>query len=182
LESISSVASFFLSRIDVLIDPLLEKNMAEKSPIAGVAGSLRGEVAIASAKIAYQMWKEIVAGERFQRLADRGASPQRVLWASTSTKNPAYNDVKYVEALIGPKTVDTVPLETLNAYRDHGKPDLRLEQGVEEARRSLRRLSEVGIDLDQVTQQLEDEAVTKFVTPFDNLMKTLEAKRNAAQG
>lgn len=182
LESISSVASFFLSRIDVLIDPLLEKKSAEKIPASGVAGSLRGEVAIASAKIAYQMWKEIMAGERFQRLAARGARPQRVLWASTGTKNPAYNDVKYLEALIGPETVNTVPLETLSAYRDHGNPDLRLELGVEDAGRCLRRLSEVGIDLDAVTQQLEDEAVTKFVKPFDSLMKTLEEKRIAAQG
>jgi len=123
-----------------------------------------------------------MAGERFQSLGARGAHPQRVLWASTGTKNPAYNDVKYLEALIGPETVNTVPLETLSAYRDHGDPDLRLELGVEDAGRCLRRLSEVGIDLDAVTQQLEDEAVTKFVKPFDSLMKTLQQKRIAAQG
>jgi transaldolase len=181
LKGISSVASFFLSRIDVLIDPLLEKKSAEKSRVSEVARSLRGEVAIASAKIAYQMWKEMMAGERFQRLAARGARPQRVLWASTGTKNPAYSDVKYLEALIGPETVNTVPLETLKAYRDHGNPDLRLELGVDDAGRCLRRLTEVGIDLDAVTGQLEDEAVIKFVKPFDSLMKTLEEKRIAAQ-
>jgi transaldolase len=182
LENISSVASFFLSRIDVLVDPLLEKLSAEKSPTSEVAGSLRGEVAIASAKIAYQMWKEMMSGERFRRLADHGARPQRVLWASTGTKNPAYSDVKYVEALIGPATVNTVPLETLNAYRDHGNPDLRLELEVDDAGRCLERLSKLGIDLDAVTKQLEDEAVIKFVKPFDSLMKALEEKRIAAQG
>jgi transaldolase len=182
LEGVSSVASFFLSRINVLIDPLLENKSAEESPASAVAGSLRGEVAIASAKIACQTWKEMMAGERFQSLGARGAHLQRVLWASTGTKNPAYNDVKYLEALIGPETVNTAPLETLSAYRDHGNPDLRLELGVEDTGRCLRRLSEVGIDLDAVTQQLEDEAVTKFVKPFDSLMKTLQQKRIAAQG
>lgn len=181
LHSISSVASFFLSRIDVLVDPLLEKKSAESDPASEVAGALRGEVAIASAKIAYQMWKEMMAGERFQRLAARGACPQRVLWASTGTKNPAYSDVKYLDALIGPETVNTVPLETLTAYRDHGNPDLRLELGVDDAGRALRRLGELGFDLDAVTQQLEDEAVTKFVKPFESLLKTLEQKRGAAQ-
>jgi transaldolase len=139
---------------------------------------LRGEAAIASAKVAYGIWKEIYAGRRFQRLAAMGALPQRLLWASTSTKDPAYSDVKYVEALIGPDTVNTVPLETLNAYRDHGKPALRLEEGIDEARLCLARLAEAGIDLAAVTQKLEDEGVEKFVKPFDKLLETLEKKRS----
>ena len=103
----------------------------------------------------------------------RGARAQRLLWASTSTKNPAYSDVKYVEALIGSDTVNTVPLETLDAYRDHGEPQPRLGQGLDEARAVLQHLPELGINLDAVTQQLEDEGVEKFVKPFDKLMETL---------
>lgn len=182
LKSVASVASFFLSRIDVLTDALLEKKVAERGPVADLAGSLRGEVAIASARMAYQIWKEIFADERFQRLAACGAHPQRVLWASTGTKNPDYSDVKYVEALIGPQTVNTLPLETLSAYRDHGNPASRLEEGTVEARHCLERLAKAGIDLDAVTEQLENEGVEKFVKPFDSLMKTLEQKRSAAQG
>lgn len=182
LNTVVSVASFFLSRIDVLIDSMLEKKLAEGSPVTDFAGLLRGEVAIASAKIAYQMWKENFAGQRFLRLAAGGANPQRVLWASTSTKNPAYSDLKYVEALIGPETVNTVPLETLNAYRNHGNPARRLEESVEAARQCLKRLAEVGIDLNAITQQLEDEGVEKFVKPFDKLMRTLAEKCKSAQG
>ena len=181
LKTVASVASFFLSRIDVLIDPLLDKKPAEGGPGSELAGSLRGEVAIASAKIAYQMWKEIFSCERFQRLAALGARPQRVLWASTSTKNPAYSDVKYVEALIGPETVNTLPLETLDAYRDHGNPLSRLENGLEKAYSCLKNLAEAGIDLDAATQQLEDEGVVKFVRPYDSLLNTLEQKRNEAR-
>lgn len=180
LERVASVASFFLSRIDVLVDAQLEKEMAGGGQVADLAGSLRGETAIASAKIAYQMWKELFSGERFHRLTAHGARTQRVLWASTSTKNPAYSDVKYVEALIEPETVNTIPLETLKAYRDHGNPALRLAEGVDEAHRCLKHLAEVGIDLEAVTQQLENEGVEKFVKPFDSLMKTLEQKRTAA--
>lgn len=181
LERISSVASFFLSRIDVLVDPLLEKKLQEGGRTADTASMLVGKVAIASAKAAYQFYKEIHNGERFRKLASGGARPQRVLWASTSTKNPAYSDVKYVEALIGPDTINTVPLETLAAYRDHGNPALRLETDLEEAMRVLKRLSEAGVDLDAVTAQLENEGIEKFVKPFDKLMQTLERKRNPAE-
>jgi len=126
--------------------------------------------------MAYQIFKEIFGSDRFRKLAARGARAQRLLWASTSTKNPDYSDVKYVEALIGPDTVDTAPLETLDAYRDHGEPEARLEQGVEEARRVLERLPELGIDIDKVTRQLEDEGVEKFNKPFDKLMEALTQK------
>jgi transaldolase len=125
----------------------------------------------------YEIYKEIFASERFRKLKAQGARTQRLLWASTSTKNPAYNDLKYVEALIGPETVDTVPLETLASYRDHGDPALRLADGVANASRTLRRLGEVGIDLDATTQQLEDEGVRKFAEAFDVLIKTLKEKQ-----
>jgi transaldolase/glucose-6-phosphate isomerase len=180
IDHIASVASFFLSRIDVLIDPMLEKQMKDKETEAERAANLLGKVAVASAKIAYQIYKEIFSSERFSKLVGRGAQPQRVLWASTSTKNPNYPDVKYVEPLIGPETVNTLPQETLHAYRDHGDPALRVEEGLEEAHQVLRQLAEVGIDIDQVTQQLEDEGVEKFNKPYDSLMETLKTKRAAA--
>jgi transaldolase/glucose-6-phosphate isomerase len=180
VEGIASVASFFLSRIDVLVDPMLEKLMHGDGPRAELAARLHGQVAIASAKVAYQIYKEVFGSERFRKLAGRGAHPQRLLWASTSTKNPSYSDVKYVEALIGPQTVNTIPQETLNAYHDHGDPASRLEDGLDLAREVLDCLAEVDIDIDRVTQQLEDEGVDKFVKPFDRLMDTLKKERKAA--
>jgi transaldolase len=173
VQHVASVASFFVSRIDSLLDPQLEKLSARRGKEADIAKSAQGQVAIASAKMAYQIYKEIFASQRFGKLAAHGARVQRLLWASTSTKNPNYRDVKYVEALIGPDTVNTAPMETIDAYRDHGKPDARLEQGVEEARRVLGGLAELGINIDTVTQQLEDEGVDKFNKPFDKLMETL---------
>lgn len=174
IQNIASVASFFLSRIDVLIDPLLDKFIAKGDEKAALAKKLQGESAIASAKIAYQIYKEIYKSDRFKKLAAKGAHTQRLLWASTSTKNPAYSDVKYVEALIGPETVDTVPLETFNAYRDHGDPKIRLELDVDKARWVFQKLPELGINIDKVTQQLEMEGVEKFDKAFDLLIKTLE--------
>ena len=174
LDRVASVASFFLSRIDVLVDPLLEK--------IPQSAALQGETAIACAKVAREIYREILAGDRYQALAARGARPQRLLWASTGTKNPAYSDVKYVEPLIGPDTVNTAPLETLSAYRDHGNPALRLEEGLPEAKGVLDRLAGLGISLDAVTQQLEDEGVDKFSRPYDSLMAALERKRLQALG
>ncbi len=178
LHRVASVASFFLSRIDVLLDPQLEKK-AQSDGKQGLARSLVGQVAIASAKVAYRIFQEISAGERFTRLASQGARPQRLLWASTSTKNPAYSDVKYVDALIGPETINTVPVETFDAFRDHGHPAPRLTQDVDGARRVLDSLSDVGIDLDATTQQLEDEGVEKFDKAFDKLIHAVEEKRAA---
>jgi transaldolase/glucose-6-phosphate isomerase len=180
LKSVASVASFFLSRIDVLLDPTLEKTMASDNSKADLAGMLHGEVAIYSAKAAYQIYKEIFESGRFDKLKAQGARAQRLLWASTSTKNPAYSDLKYVEALIGPETINTIPLQTLAAYRDHGKPATRLTDDAEKASENLRRLGEVGIDLDAATQQLEDEGVQKFVKAFDLLIRALKEKRAAA--
>jgi transaldolase len=176
LKPVASVASFFLSRIDTLIDPVLEKIMKSDNPQAGIAARLHGQIAIASAKVAYQMYKEIFTSDRFARLAKKGARPQKLLWASTSTKNPAYSDTKYMEALIGPNTINTVPVETLNAYRDHGHPEQTLDQEVRDAYQLLDSLSSVGIDLDAVTQQLEDEGVEKFIAAYDQLMISLKEK------
>jgi transaldolase/glucose-6-phosphate isomerase len=180
LDRIASVASFFLSRIDALVDPMVERLGLKGGPVGDTAASLRGQVAIASAKVAYQIYHEIFGSERFKKLSKQGAHPQRLLWASTSTKNPEYSDVKYVEALIGPKTIDTVPLETLHAFRDHGKPASRLEEDTQAAYRVLEQLREAGIDLDLLTQELEDEGVMKFSQAFEKLMAALEEKRVAS--
>ena len=180
LEHVASVASFFLSRIDVLVDPMLEERIQDGGPAADTAAKLRGQVAVASAKQAYQIYKEIFTGADFRRLAERGARTQRVLWASTSTKNPDYPDVKYVEALIGPDTVNTLPQETLDAYRDHGRPAPRLEEDLSEAEWVLRTLPELGIDIDRVTGQLVQEGIEKFNKPYDSLIQTLEGKRKKA--
>jgi transaldolase/transaldolase/glucose-6-phosphate isomerase len=169
ISHISSVASFFLSRIDVLVDPLLD----EKG-----LGDLKGEVAIASAKKAYEIYKRVFSGERWEKLAAKGAKPQRLLWASTSSKNPAFKDTKYVEALIGPDTVDTVPLETIVAFRDHGIAANTLEEGLAEATETLEKLKSAGIDLDALTQQLEDEGIEKFNKPFEKLLQSIEDQKS----
>jgi transaldolase len=130
--------------------------------------------------MAYHIYKEIFHGDRFKSLAAQGARVQRLLWASTGTKNPEYSDVKYIEALIGPDTVNTAPLDTLDAYRDHGAPQARLERDVAGAARILERLPELGIRIERLTQQLEDEGVAKFNQPFDTLMDAL-AQRSPRQ-
>jgi transaldolase len=174
LKGISSVASFFLSRIDVLVDPQLEKIKNGGGDNAGLASSLIGEIAIASARTAYKIYKNIFSSERFLKLKEKGALTQRLLWASTSTKNPAYSDVKYVEALIGPQTINTLPLETIHAYRDHGKPQARLEDGVDQAEKKISDLMKFGIDINQVTQKLEKDGIKKFKEPFDKLMDSIK--------
>ena len=171
---VASVASFFVSRIDTLVDPMLENIIAKGGKEAQIAKQLRGQVAIASAKAAYKIYQEIFSADRFKELIAQGARTQRLLWASTGTKNPDYSDVKYIEALIGADTVNTAPPKTLDAYRDHGKPKARLDQDIEEAESVLLRLAVLGINIDQVTQQLEDEGVKKFNQPFDDLMETLD--------
>ncbi|MDB6035423.1 MAG: transaldolase [Verrucomicrobiales bacterium] len=181
LKSIASVASFFVSRIDVLIDSILERKMAAGGKQAELARKLQGEVAIASAKTAYQLFKKTFESESFKPLADRGARVQRLLWASTSTKNPTYNDLKYMEALIGPNSIDTVTLEMLEAYRQHGVPKSRLEENSGESARILEQLHEIGIDLNQITQQLENEEVEKFNQAFDKLINALKQKAQQAR-
>ncbi len=180
VKHVASVASFFVSRIDALIDPMLEPILAQGGKRADLAKEAHGQVAVASARMAYQIYKEIFSNDRFSCLAAQGARVQRLLWASTGTKDPAYSDVKYIEALIGADTVNTVPLVTLDAYREHGEPEARIEQGVSEAALVLSRLPELGISIDKVTQQLEDDGVAKFNQPFDKLMAVL-AQRSAQQ-
>jgi transaldolase len=176
LKHVASVASFFLSRIDVLVDPMLETIAQARGAKVDLVTRLHGQVAIASARVARQIYREIFLSERFQKLVNQGARSQRLLWASTSTKNPAYPDLKYVEPLIGPETINTLPLETLGAYRDHGEPEARLDQDGEQARGALQQLPELGINIDQVTQQLEDEGVEKFNRAFDKLINALSEK------
>lgn len=165
IANIASVASFFLSRIDVIIDPMLEAKGLKH---------LNGQVAIASAKKAYEIYQEVFNSERWKKLEAQGAKPQRLLWASTGSKNPAFKATKYVDALIGPNTVDTVPMETLEAYRTEGEPEDRLFQDLDEATYVLNQLEEAGINLAQITQQLEDEGVEKFIGPYDKLLKAIE--------
>ncbi|HEX7584669.1 MAG TPA: transaldolase [Prolixibacteraceae bacterium] len=179
IDHIASVASFFLSRIDTLVDPLLQKIIESDSKKKEIAKVALGEVAISSARAAYQIYKEIFGSARFKKLEEKGAHVQRLLWASTSNKNPEYSDVKYIEAIIGKETVNTVPPQTIDAYRDHGDPKLRVELDIKKANQVLASLPELGINLDQVTQQLEDQGVSKFNEPFDKLMKELSKKASA---
>ncbi|MDM7998501.1 MAG: transaldolase [Dehalococcoidia bacterium] len=178
--NVASVASFFLSRIDVLADHMLDKAAAAGGAKAELARQLRGATAIASAKVAYQVYKQAFSSDRFDKLAAMGARRQRLLWASTGTKDPSYSDVKYVEALIGANTVNTMPLETINAYRLHGDPAPRLEESAAESQHVLDRLAEAGLDLAAITQQLEDEGVRKFADSYDRLLAAIEQKRDAA--
>lgn len=164
---LASIASFFVSRIDVMVDPLLEQ--------AG-ALDLRGKIAIASSKLAYAIFKELYSGPRWQRLENQGAQLQRPLWASTSTKNPSYPDTLYVDSLIGANTVNTLTPATIVAARDHGRMEASLERGVNEAQEQVDRLAELGIDLDEVTQKLLENGVTSFSKSFDLLLKSLSRK------
>jgi transaldolase len=169
-KPVASVASFFVSRVDTEADKRLEA-------IGGEALALRGQLAVANAKLAYQAWKEIFSGKRWERLAERGATTQRCLWASTSTKNPEYRDVLYVEELIGPETVNTMPLETIEAFQEHGEVRRTLDENVDEARDLLDRLAAVGVDYGDVTDTLEREGVEKFADSFRELLDGVESKR-----
>ena len=168
---VASVASFFVSRVDTETDKRLEAIGTEE------ALALRGKLAIANAKLAYQRYKEIFSGARWERLAAAGASKQRCLWASTSTKNPEYRDVLYVEELIGPETVNTMPKETIEAFQDHGRVALTLETGLDEAHAVFDRLHEVGVDYDDVVETLEREGVQKFSDSFAHLLDGIRAKQ-----
>lgn len=169
VEHQASVASFFLSRIDTALDPQLETRAKE----------LAGTIAIANAKVAYQRYLEVVQGERWKVLESRGVRPQRLLWASTGTKNPRYDDLRYVEPLIGRDTVVTMPLHTLEAYRDHGRPELRLEEESVLAQRRLDRLEELGISFGDVTDQLEQDGIRLFSEAYDKVLSTLRKKKAA---
>jgi transaldolase len=184
LGGVASVASFFVSRIDAVADALLDElcASAESDGVAERAEALKGRVAIANAQLAYQDWKALVAGPRWARVAGLGAQPQRLLWASTSTKDPRYRDVKYVEALIGPDTVDTVPPATFDAFRDHGRARPTLEEDLEGARRTMAELADLGISIDAITDRLLDEGVRLFAEPFEHLIARIEDRRAAEYG
>jgi transaldolase/glucose-6-phosphate isomerase len=179
VSKVASVASFFISRIDTLADSLIAKKLqagatgADKARLEG----LLGKVAIANGRLTYQRYKAIFSGPRWQALAAKGARPQRVLWASTSTKNPAYRDVVYVEELIGPDTVNTVPPQTLDAFREHGEARPSLEQDLDKAAATLRDLEAAGLSLKAITGQVLDEGVRLFAAAFDTLLAAVEKKR-----
>src|SRR3954453_1339500 len=170
-STLASVASFFVSRVDTEADKRLDE--------IGGHDELKGKLAIANAKLAYQTYKEVFSGERWQKLADAGASAQRCLWASTSTKNPDYRDVLYVEELIGPDTVHTMPLETVEAFQDRSEVAEVREQGLDEARSLLKQFEEAGIDYDDVVRVLEEEGVQKFSDSFKELLEGMAKKRDA---
>ena len=168
LSRVASVASFFVSRVDAIVDKALEAINNK---------DLQGKIAIANAKVAYTLYEDIFSGARWQALKDQGARPQRLLWASTSTKNPAYPDTLYVDELIGPDTVNTIPPATLDAFEDHGTVSVTLTVGVDEAQSELARLAELGIDLDPITKKLQEDGVASFSQAFAALMESVANKR-----
>ena len=180
ISKIASVASFFLSRIDSKVDGQLDAKISQAGaePLAAQLQGLKGKVAIANAKIAYEKYKEIIQTDRWKALSAKGANIQRLLWASTGTKDPSYSDVLYVDELVGPDTVNTLPPSTLEACADHCDVDNRVEQGLEEAHKVIDSLStpEISINLDQVMAELLNEGIDKFVQPFDVLLNSLEEK------
>ena len=177
---IASVASFFLSRVDTMVDAELDRLAAAGDARGREAAKLRGEAAIASARHAYSVFEEFVDSAPHRAISEHGARPQRLLWASTGTKDPAYSDVKYVEALIGPRTVNTMPLQTIRAYDDHGKPQLRLTGQAGDAYAKLQQLGKLGLDLDDITERLLHQGIEKFVKPYDSLITSLEVARRSA--
>ena len=168
LSTVGSVASYFVSRVDTEADRRLDEVGHPE---------LKGKLAVANAKLAYQNYKEIFSGPRWDLLADRGATPQWCLWASTSTKNPEYSDVMYVDALIGPGTVNTMPHETIAAFQDHGEVAVTLEDGIDEAERVFEQVAAAGVDYDDVTDTLEREGVEKFIDSFNELLDGIAGKR-----
>jgi transaldolase len=173
LSKLASVASFFVSRVDTKVDKILEARNSDS------ANELLGKAAVANAKMAYQAYLEIFDGDEFADLKAAGAQVQRCLWASTSTKNPSYRDVLYVEDLIGPNTVNTMPIDTINAFLDHGDVQRTVDRDVDEARDVLRKLGGQGIDMQKVTDELIEEGVEAFAKSFDDLITTIDSQRKA---
>ncbi len=177
IDRIASVASVFVSRVDALVDKRLDEKLKVQADEAIAA--LRGSAAVASTKLIYQRFKELFESDRFAALAAKGARVQRPLWASTGTKNPAYSDVKYVQELIGPDTVNTMPPATMNAFRDHGAPGVTLEENLAGARDTIKRLAAVGIDLDAIGEELQKEGVESFIKSFEELIAVISGRRDA---
>jgi transaldolase len=174
VDRIASVASFFVSRVDTKLDPVLDR--------MGDPGRLRGRIAIANACLAYRVFEQRCAESRWTALAARGARPQRPLWASTSTKDPRYPDTHYVDALIAPHTVNTLPPETFAAYRDHGKPEVRIQAGIAAADGQMKALGDLGVDFGVLTRELEDEGVTKFAASYGAALAAIEQKASVLAG
>ena len=179
IDRMASVASFFVSRIDTTIDKQIDERIEKGDAEADALRALRGKVAIANAKLAYAWYQDFVASERWQALAAKGARPQRLLWASTGVKDPSYPDTLYVDTLIGPDTVNTMPPKTMDAFRDHGTVSVTLTQGVDEARRVMAEVDRLGLDLPGVTDTLVLEGVASFAKAFDDLMDAIAKKQPA---
>ena len=179
IDRIASVASFFISRIDAEIDGAIDKRVAEGDAEAEALKAIKGKVAIANAKLAYAWYQDFVASDRWQALAAKGAQPQRLLWASTGTKNPDYPDTLYVDELIGPETVNTMPPKTMDAFRNHGTAAETIMQDVEGARHVLAEAERLGLDLNGVTGKLVEEGVASFVKAFDDLLGAIAKKQPA---
>ncbi len=177
LDRVASVASVFVSRLDTLVDRKLDAEL--KATRDQSLTALAGKAAVANAKLIYQRYKEIFGGGRFAELGRKGARPQRALWASTGTKNPAYSDIKYVQELIGPNTVNTMPPETMDAFRDHGRAEPTVEDGLPAAHDAVARLAAAGIDLNEAGEQLQREGVAAFAKSFEDLRAVIKARREA---
>ncbi len=180
IDRIASVASFFVSRIDGKIDDAIDARIADHDPEAGALKAIRGKVAIANAKLAYQWYLDFLKTDRWKALAAKGAMPQRLLWASTSTKDPDYPDTLYVDTLIGKDTVNTMPMKTMDAFRDHGEPGQTLTAGINEAKHVLAEVERLGLSLSHVTDSLVREGVASFSQSFDDLLGAIKAKQPTA--
>ncbi len=183
LNRIASVASFFVSRVDALVDKLLDEKIKAAAPEQqALLEKAQGKAAIANAKIAYQSYERLFSTPRFAKLREAGAHAQRLLWASTGVKNPNYSDVLYIDTLIGPDTVNTIPPATYKAFKEHGKAASTLQESVADAHASIALLAKLGIDMDAVTQQLEDEGVESFINSFKTLLGAIETKAAVMNG
>jgi len=182
IDRIASVASFFVSRVDTLVDKMLDEKIASDPGIAAKYEALKGKIAVANAKLAYAKYQEIFGSDRFAKLKSAGARPQRPLWASTGTKNPAYSDTLYVDTLVGPDTVNTMPEKTIAAFLDHGSTERTVDRDIDKSRQLMADLAAAGIDIDAVTHQLEEEGIASFVKSFESLLDGVEAKRSQLAG
>jgi transaldolase len=182
VDKLASVASFFVSRVDTLADKKLDEKLASGDGDAALITSLKGKVAVANAQLAYERFEELFGANEFTPLADAGALVQRPLWASTGTKNKEYSDVLYVETLIGPHTVNTMPIATMEAFLDHGTVKRTVDADYAAAHKVIEDLASVGISIDDITRQLEDEGIEAFIHSYDDLLDGVESKRSALAG
>ena len=182
IDNIASVASFFVSRVDTLVDKMLDEKIASDPGNRAKYEALKGKIAVANAKLAYAKYQEIFGSDRFTALKAAGARVQRPLWASTGTKNPAYSDTLYVDTLVGPDTVNTMPEKTIAAFLDHGSTTRAVDSDIDESRQQMVDLAVAGISIDAVTQQLEDEGIESFIKSFESLLAGVDAKRAQLAG